>query len=218
MKRLSAEPFKTWLGYTRRERRSSLLLLIIIIAVAAARYLFPESKSEIKVIPLNYSVSGIDTVHPLYVDSNSPANMKQVTVVNKPKISIIDLNKCDSASLVALPGIGPVLSARIIKYRKLLGGFVSVNQLREVYGLSPETFDLISGMVKADSSAVNKIKINSADYKQLLRMPYIEKSDVAALLKYREEKGNIEGMNELIENELIAAEKAEKILPYLEFN
>jgi competence protein ComEA len=35
----------------------------------------------------------------------------------------LDLNKCDSAGLVRLPGIGPVLSSRIIKFRRLLGGF-----------------------------------------------------------------------------------------------
>ena len=77
----------------------------------------------------------------------------------------LDINSCDSASLVRLPGIGPVLSARIIKYRRLLGGFASVNQLTEVYGLSPETFDLIKGRVYADSLALLRVDINSAGYK-----------------------------------------------------
>jgi len=179
--------------------------------------LFPESKSDIKVIPLNYSLTGIDTTHPVNVDSNGRVEKKQVTAVNMPERRIIDINLCDSASLVALPGIGPVLSARIIKYRNLLGGFVSVSQLREVYGLSPETFDMISEMVSAGPSAVKKIKINSAEYKQLLRMPYLEKSEVAAILKYREEKGGIGGINELVDTDIIAADKAEKLLPYLEF-
>lgn len=218
MNRLSTEPFKNWFGYTRRERRASLLLLLIIIAVAGVRYLFPGREPDIKVIPLNYSVTGIDTAHPGNLYSHGPVNGKQVKPVNKLKKNILDLNTCDSASLVALPGIGPVLSARIIKYRRLLGGFTSVSQLREVYGLSPETFDLISVMVKADSTAVKKININSAEYRQLLRMPYLDKTEVAAILKYRELKGRIGEMNELIENKLIGAEKAGKILPYLEFN
>ncbi len=51
------------------------------------------------------------------------------------KRPILNLNICDSASLEALPGIGPVLSSRIIKYRNLIGGYVSVDQLKEVYGL-----------------------------------------------------------------------------------
>lgn len=218
MKPLFTEPLKNWFGYTRRERRASLLLLLIIIAVAGVRYLFPGRGSDIKVIPLDYSITVLDTIQSGNAYPHSPEDGKPVTTVNKLKRNILDLNTCDSASLVALPGIGPVLSARIIKYRRLLGGFASVNQLREVYGLSPETFDLISGMVKADSLAVKKININSAEYRQLLRMPYLDKTEVAAILKYRELKGRIGGMNELIENKLIGAEKAGKILPYLEFN
>ena len=68
----------------------------------------------------------------------------------------IDINGCDSAALVALPGIGPVLSARIIKYRKLLGGFASVEQLKEVYGLPEETYEMIKGRLYADSSGTQK--------------------------------------------------------------
>jgi len=218
MKPLSEGPFRTWFGFTRRERRSSLVLLLIIFAVTGVRYLIPDRKSEITVIPLNYSITGNDTINTGNTSTGGPVNVSGVTTVKKLKRKKIDINTCDSASLVTLPGIGPVLSARILKYRKLLGGFASVNQLREVYGLPPETFDLISEMVRADSSAVKKININSAEYKQLIRMPYLEKSEVAAILKYREEKGRFGNINDLIENDLIAAKKREKISPYLEFN
>ena len=95
--------------------------------------------------------------------------------------SSIDINGCDSAALVALPGIGPVLSARIIKYRKLLGGFASVEQLKEVYGLPEETYEMIKGRLYADSSGIRKININSSGYKELSRIPYIEKYEVTAI-------------------------------------
>jgi DNA uptake protein ComE-like DNA-binding protein len=129
----------------------------------------------------------------------------------------LDINSCDSASLVSLPGIGPVLSARIIKYRHLLGGFASINQLKEVYGLPVETFDLIKRRVFADSSAVLRININSADYKELSRLPYFEKYEVTTILKFRELKGKVTGITDLIENKLITEEKAEKVRPYLKF-
>lgn len=132
-------------------------------------------------------------------------------------VQIIDLNSCDSASLESLPGIGPVLSVRIIKYRNLLGGFARVDQLNEVYGLTEETFTLIRNRVRADPSMIRKISINSAEYRQLIRLPYFEKSEVAAILKYRELKGRINGIGDLVENKLIAEEKAEKLKWYLEF-
>lgn len=216
MKRLSSEPVKNWFGFTRRERRSSLILLLIIFAVAGIRYLVPDRKLDIKIMPLNYGETGPDSAAPGNPDLHNLSTTTQ-PVVHKPRRSILDLNTCDSASLEALPGIGPVLSARIIKYRKLLGGYASVGQLREVYGLAPETFDRISLMVKADSSAVKKININNAEYKQLLRMPYFDKSVVAAIVKYRDQKGRIKGINELIDNKLISIEVAQKVRPYLDF-
>lgn len=132
--------------------------------------------------------------------------------------ALLDLNTCDSASLVRLPGIGPVLSARIIKYRRLLGGFATINQLKEVYGLPPETIDRIKSRVYADSSAVLKIMINSADYKELSRLPYFEKYEVTAILKYRELKGKLISISDLVENKLITDEKAQKVICYLRFD
>jgi competence protein ComEA len=135
----------------------------------------------------------------------------------RQKRPMLDINSCDSASLVRLPGIGPVLSARIIKYRHLLGGFATVNQLTEVYGLNAETYDLIKGKVFVDSLAVIRININTAGYKELSHILYFEKYEVTAILKYRELKGPISGMSDLIENKLITVEKAKKVHPYLKF-
>jgi competence protein ComEA len=129
----------------------------------------------------------------------------------------ININNCDSSSLIALPGIGQVLSVRIIKYRNLLGGFARVEQLREVYGLPAETYELIRERVFADSSGVRKIKINSSDYKGLSRIPYIEKYEVTAILKYRELKGRLNSMDDLKDNKILTPEKADKVEAYIDF-
>ena len=130
----------------------------------------------------------------------------------------IDINTSDSATIVRLPGIGPVLSARIIKYRHLLGGFATIEQLKEVYGLSEETFEKIKGRVVADSTQITRININSATYKELLRFPYLEKYEVSAILKYRELKGRITEIEDLAENKLITREKVYKVRPYLKYD
>jgi DNA uptake protein ComE-like DNA-binding protein len=110
-----------------------------------------------------------------------------------------------------------VLARRIIKYRNLLGGFASPGQLREVYGLSDSTFNIISKRVKADSSKVVKINLNSADFKRLIRMPYLEKYDVTMILKFRELQGRIMSLDELIKNKILTPDKARKVSVYLEF-
>ena len=166
-------------------------------------------------------VYGIDEgkaekIIPFVEVTNGPSEKVRI-VSYKRQTSLINLNKCDSASLVRLPGIGPVLSVRIIRYRHLLGGFAFVNQLKEVYGLPVETFDLIKGRVYADSSEIIRININSADYKELSRLPYFEKHEVTAILKYRELKGRVTAITDLTENKLLTVEKAVKVRPYLKF-
>jgi competence protein ComEA len=130
---------------------------------------------------------------------------------------MIDLNRTDSAALVKLPGLGPVLSSRIIKYRKILGGYVSVEQLKEVYGLQEATYNILAGKVYADSSFIKRVDINMASLKELSRHPYLDKYDIQAILKYRELKGIISNADELIDNKVLTPQKTKKISPYLKF-
>jgi competence protein ComEA len=134
------------------------------------------------------------------------------------KKSKIELNSSDTIMLDRLPGIGAVLSVRIVKYRNLLGGFVSVEQLKEVYGLSEETYTLIRDRLSVDTLLIKKIAINNVDYRTLSRFPYFDKSEVSAILKYRELKGRLNVISDLTENKLIKPEKAYKIRPYLRFD
>ncbi|MCJ7447045.1 MAG: helix-hairpin-helix domain-containing protein [Bacteroidales bacterium] len=223
------EPLKNWFGYTRRERRATTILLLIIMCVLILRYSIPEKNIlqelsitntdtvwSVKKLPVNLTTDGIKSPGAMPVKKGQNSNKPGVWKPGQEK-RLLDINTCDSADLERLPGIGPVLSARIIKYRNLLGGFVKTDQLKEVYGLPPETFELISGRVFADSSAVKKININKADYKQLIRFPYFKKYEVSGILKYRELKGRIIGMGDLLENNLLSAETVGKVRPYLEF-
>ena len=152
-----------------------------------------------------------------FVEIKTDTTQKVRVIYRKQQKALIDINNCDSASLVRLPGIGPVLSVRIIKYRNLLGGFARIEQLKEVYGFPEETYNLISGSIFADTLAITRINVNSADYKELARLPYFEKYEVTAILKYRELMGRITGIADLVENKLITEEKAAKVGHYLRF-
>jgi DNA uptake protein ComE-like DNA-binding protein len=207
--------FRNWFGYSRRERRSTFILLNIIVIITGIRYIFPFHEISLKEIPIEIIGFKADsTWQP--VDNQVHNEQKQVKT-NYSKRKLLNLNSCDSASLEALPGIGPVLAARIIKYRYLLGGYVSTEQLKEVYGLTEETFDMISPRVFADSLTIRKIRINDADFKVLIRHPYFNRDEVSAILKYRELKGKITGIGNMTENKLISPETANKIAEYLDF-
>jgi len=152
-----------------------------------------------------------------FVEIETDTTSKDNKYSKQRQAPLLDLNSCDSASLDRLPGIGPVLASRIIKFRHLLGGFASIDQMKEVYGLSIETFNLISGRIFADTLSLVRIGINNADYKVLAGIPYLEKYEVTAILKYRELKGKIISISDLTDNKLISVEKAAKVRPYLKF-
>lgn len=130
---------------------------------------------------------------------------------------LLELNGVDSAALDALPGIGSVLSARIIKYRDLLGGFYSVEQLQEVYGLSVETYEKIKNRVMVDDMLISKVNINQAEYKTLIRMPYLQENDVDNILRYRKIVNTITSIDELIENRVLPDSTLGKIRAYIVF-
>jgi competence protein ComEA len=64
--------------------------------------------------------------------------------------TVVEINTADSLSIVYLKGIGPGFTKRIMKYRAMLGGFHSINQLKEVYGMTDSTFTLLSSQIKLD--------------------------------------------------------------------
>ena len=66
---------------------------------------------------------------------------------------LVEINNADTTELKKLRGIGSVLSKRIVKYRKMLGGFKDVEQLKKVYGLSEETYQEILPHIWIDTSA-----------------------------------------------------------------
>jgi DNA uptake protein ComE-like DNA-binding protein len=117
--------------------------------------------------------------------------------------------------LLPLPGIGPVFAGRLIKYRGLLGGYSSVDQLMEVYGMSLETFDMIADRIAIDTTLIIKMDLNSATFRELLRHPYLEYEDVKALVNYRDFAGSIQSLQELEDNFILPDSVLNRVIPYI---
>jgi len=130
----------------------------------------------------------------------------------------VDINRADSLQLLPLPGIGPVFSGRIIKYRNLLGGYAALHQLEEVYGLDKETIEKISASILFDTAAIRRLDVNGASFSDLLRHPYLDYDDVKSLLNYREFKGRIGSVKEIRGNNLLHDSTLERVIPYMDFD
>ena len=131
------------------------------------------------------------------------------------EVQRIDLNRTDSVNLLPLPGIGPVFASRIIKYRNLLGGYVSHDQLKEVYGLPDETVEMMRERTIIDTAAVRKINLDSISFGELLRHPYFQIELVRDLMEFRKTMGSIDSMDVLKINKLAPDSILNKISPYL---
>ena len=75
-------------------------------------------------------------------------NENQTTKTFAPRYSIIDINVADTTAFIALPGIGSKLAARIVNFREKLGGFYSIEQVGETFGLPDSTFQKIKQYLK----------------------------------------------------------------------
>ncbi|MFN8165834.1 MAG: helix-hairpin-helix domain-containing protein [Bacteroidia bacterium] len=126
----------------------------------------------------------------------------------------INLNTADSIQLDRLPGIGPVLASRIVRYRDRLGGFFSVEQLREVYGISDSLFLNISGRIEVGDFKVRKIKLNSDSLAILKSHPYIGYKLAQLVDKYRLQHP-FKSVDELHSLPLLTDENFRKLAPYL---
>jgi len=127
---------------------------------------------------------------------------------------VIDLNSADSIQLKQLPGIGSVLSKRIVKYRDLLGGFYSVNQLKEVYGLSEQTIRQIEEKVKLDNNKIRKLDLNFADVNELSRHPYLKKNLATLIVKFRTKNGSLRDFSILRDSMILNIDEYNRIKPY----
>jgi competence protein ComEA len=139
---------------------------------------------------------------------------------NKPREKFIlapfNINTADTTQLKQIRGIGSKLSARIVKYRDRLGGFNSLQQLQEVYGLQPEILDSLSKYTfVAKAHAPKPINLNTATVEELRTHPYMTSNLARAIVAYREQHGRFESVEELKQIKIIKPEQYEKLRPYL---
>ena len=129
--------------------------------------------------------------------------------------TIVDLNSADSAALVNVSGIGPTFASRIVKFRNRLGGFVSKEQLKEVYGVTPEHFETIAPGVTVDPNGAKKININTATLDELKSHVYFKYNVAKAIVAYREQHGAFNSKEDLKQVALVDDAFYHKIEPYI---
>lgn len=157
-----------------------------------------------------------------------PDPEKQQRAVNRRKnshgrkppapVPVQDLNTAGVEELREIRGIGPVLSQRILKFRKALGGFQHESQLLDVYGLPPEVARRAMARFRvSDPPAIERINLNTATADELASLLYLDAQMAEGLIRRRLAKGPYTSIEEITEVETIPADKIERIALYLTF-
>ena len=137
------------------------------------------------------------------------------TKTSAREIINLKINSATVRELQKIRGIGPKLSNRIVKYRDLIGGFHSFDQLNEVYGLEPE---VITELIRVSSISKETVKINineTDSINTLTRHPYINYNLAKSIINYRKVHGNFESLESVKEIKILNDSLFQKIAPYL---
>lgn len=127
-----------------------------------------------------------------------------------------DLNTATKEQLVAINGIGEKLADRIITYRTKLQGYTFNDQLYEVWYLDKEVADkVLEKFTVIQKPVIQKININEADFKTVMKLPYMDYDLTKKIFNLRNAGGKINSMEQLKKIEGFPIDKFDRITLYL---
>lgn len=203
----------------------SLLLLGFSKYGAKSLTNFIAKGGKIKDVEKFKSIYGIDTnlVNELLPLISYPEpKVVEFPKIEKEKIqypekvqSIVELNSADSLTLEAMKGVGPYMVKRILQYRNRLGGFLYKEQITELNIIADSLYQPVSQYFTVDPSLIQKINLNTADYKTFTKHPYFSAETTNAILKYRKQHGPFANVQHISRIRSLKEEIGKKLLPYL---
>lgn len=214
------------LGMTRQEILGIYFLMgLVMLGMGIhAIYQYVELQSEVDLInpkhfeeiyiaqkTANRKLNFVYKSHPIYKRTFTYPHY-----VKKSQEWKININEADSAAWVALPGIGPGFAKRILTFRERLGGFASVEQLKEVYGIDTIWVKQHLRKFQLGKGVYRPLFVNRAIWNEF-RHPYLRYAQAKVVLNFRKQHGVISDYGALIQIKLIEPSVWERLRPYLNF-
>lgn len=155
----------------------------------------------------------------IQIDENfsKPSFNSEKKAVKENPTTLIELNSADTTLLMQVKGIGRYYAKSIVRFRQNTGGFFSVDQLSEIYGMTPENVEKIKPYCTVNPDLIEKIKVNISSVDRLNRHPYISFYQAKAIYELRRKKGKLHQFGELKNLPEFTEDQLKKIEPYLSF-
>jgi DNA uptake protein ComE-like DNA-binding protein len=133
------------------------------------------------------------------------------------KITVLDINEATKEDLMKIYGIGDKISDRILEQKDKFGAFVSMEQMKDIWGLSGEVLEKLSQHFEVKSTAkIKRININHTSVKELSQFPFFRYSVAKEIVIYRSMHGDIK-IEDLTKIKGFPVDKIKIIALYLEF-
>ncbi|WP_299837515.1 helix-hairpin-helix domain-containing protein [uncultured Tenacibaculum sp.] len=158
---------------------------------------------------------------PDWVKKKVPKKQNKSQLQKSEQISIIiastnDINKANLKDFITVNGVGEVIAERIIKYRSKLKGFTFKDQLYEVWGLDKGLArEILQNFEIKDKPKIQKINVNTASFKEILNLPYIDYELCKKIFDYRDEVAELQNIEELRNIKDFPQKKYQRIVLYL---
>lgn len=224
------EAIRSFLTFNYAERRGVIALVMLIFAIEGVNALLPSvikmedhdfSAFEEEIRALEARMSCPDTLRKAKPVGNPNSHTGTKPVYEKslrpPRPPVrVNLNTADTSRLQLLHGIGPSFARRIVKYREMLGGYYDISQLLEVFGMDSARLEMFREQLVLSNDSIRKMAVNEAEFRELLRHPYLDYETVKDIVNYREYIGPISHPDTL--RRIIGYEPMfEKVRHYVEY-
>lgn len=221
---------QTYFGFSRRESRGFILVLpaIFLLYSIPLGYDWVVSKTQ-EDIYLSYEkkVDSLltagwtvidnpkDLIQKPYPDSTKRSNTYKRPP--SPQLNKLKFSEADSIVLQIVPGIGPSMAGRIVKFRENIGGIHQKDQLLDVFGMNPEVMERLFDYFDFDKVPIKKLHINSADANALSKHPYINYGAAKVIVAFRDQHGPYQKPEDLLKIKIFTEDWISRLVPYLEF-
>jgi DNA uptake protein ComE-like DNA-binding protein len=156
----------------------------------------------------------IEKINSAQKDSTRSEVKPSPSIAVKAVETKFELNSVDSTGLISISGIGNTFAKRILKYRSLLGGYVAIEQLKEVYGFNDELYTKVKGNFTVNATLVKKINLNTDEFKVINKHPYISYEICKIIFDWRKKTSiTASNLNDILKDDVLY----QKLLPYLKF-
>ncbi len=224
--------------FSRAERNGIILLVALILAMTIAKdnvvdklvKEHPASQNDRrKIAQLQWQIDAARTTYgnnKQYADAaderyNNTASMQsKTTSFNTYKDFKIEVNAATAADYEKLYGIGKVYSERIVKFRDKLGGFYSIEQLKDVYGIQDSVYQKFKQHLTIKPAKVHQLNINAATYEELTANPYFFSTIAKQIIGYRTKVKPFESLEDIKKLYFVRdhPDQYDKLAPYVSFN